>query len=215
MPRTLPLPSSSISTGLRQPVELDAFLLGVMHFLGARRRFGFASADRCSRPSRRRAAAIRASRPSPCCRRRPPRRACRAAAACRSRKVACAHQVAARQQLVRREHAVERLAGDAEHRRIARAGADEDGVEAQLVDHLLDGEEPPDQRVALELARRACAACRSRRRSPRWAAGSRDAVLQHAARLVERLVDGDVAAGLRHVGGAGHARRDPSRRCRP
>ena len=32
-----------------------------------------------------------------------------------------------------------------------------------------------------------------------------DAVLQHAARLVERLEHGDVAAGLGHVGGAGHA----------
>jgi hypothetical protein len=34
-----------------------------------------------------------------------------------------------------------------------------------------------------------------------------NAVFQHAARLVEGLVDGDVAAGLGHVGRAGHAGR--------
>ena len=50
----------------------------------------------------------------------------------KSREVARAHQVAARQQLVGREHAVQRLAGDAEKLRVARARADEYRVEAHL-----------------------------------------------------------------------------------
>ena len=115
------------------------------------------------------------------------------------------HQVAAREQLVGREHAVQRLARDAHEARVARAGADEHGMETHLVDHLLDGEEAPDQCVALEfhaeLLELADLGIHDRVRQ----AEVRNAVLEHAARLVEGLVDRDITARLGHVGRARHA----------
>ena len=122
-------------------------------------------------------------------------------------EIARAHQVAAREQLVSGEHAVQRLARNAHETRVARARANEHGVKAHLGDHLLDREQPPDQRVALELDAKARELLDldvdDRIRQPEI----RDAVLQHATRLVERLVYGHVAAGLGHVGGTRHAGR--------
>ncbi len=123
------------------------------------------------------------------------------------RELARVHQVAAGEQLVGGEHAVQRLAGNAREARIARAGADEHRMKAHLVDHLLDGEQATDQRVALEahaeLLELADLGVDDRVRQ----AEIRNAVLEHAAGLVEGLVDGDLAAGLGHVGCAGHAGR--------
>ena len=117
------------------------------------------------------------------------------------------HQVAARQQFVGRQHAVQRIAGNAEHRRIAGADADEHRVEAHLVDHLLDGEQAADQRVALELDAEFLQLVDLRVDHFVGQAEIRNAVAQHAARLVEGFVDGHVAPGLGHVRGAGHAGR--------
>ena len=103
------------------------------------------------------------------------------------------------------KHAVERIAGNAEHRRIAGAGADEDGVEAHLVDHLLDGEQAADQRVAFELDAELAQIVDFGVDHRVGQAEIGNAVFQHAAGLVERLEDGHLAAGLGHVGGAGHA----------
>ena len=120
-------------------------------------------------------------------------------------EIARAHQVAAREQLVGGEHAVQRLAGNAHETRIARAGADEHRVEAHLGDHLLDREQAPDQRVAFELDAEPLELVDLDVDHRVRQAEIRDAVLQHAARLVEGLVDGDVASRLGHVGGARHA----------
>ena len=115
------------------------------------------------------------------------------------------HQVAARQQLVRGEHAVQRLAGNPHEARVARAGADEHRLEPHLLDHLLDAEQPPDQRIALEAHAELRQLLDLRVHDRIRQAEVGDAVLEHAARLVEGLVHRDVATCLGHVGGAGHA----------
>src|SRR5436190_2120720 len=190
-----------------QPVELDAFLHRVMDLLDARRRLGGAApvdavhllgADAkrdAHRVHRGVAGADDGDAPAGLQRR------------VVAREVTAVHQVAARQPFVRREDAIERLAGDPHEARVARAGADEDGVKAHLAEHLLEGEQAPDERVALEPDAEA-------RELPDLdvddAVGQAevgDAVLQDAAGLVERLVHEDLAAGLGHVGGARHSRR--------
>ena len=158
----------------RQPVELDAFLARVVDLLDARRGLGLAAAvdavhllgaqaqRHAQRIHRRVAGADHRDALA-----RHQRRV-------EIRKVARAHQVAAREELVRRQHAVQRFAGNAHEARVAGAGADEHRVEAHLGDHLLDREEAPDQRVALEAHAELAAACRSRRRSRRSAGGNRE-----------------------------------------
>ena len=68
-------------------------------------------------------------------------------------------------------------------------------------------EQPPDQRVALEAHAELLELADLRVHDGVRQAEVRDAVLEHAARLVERLVDGHLAARLGHVGRAGHAGR--------
>ncbi len=116
------------------------------------------------------------------------------------------HQVAAREQFVRGEHAVQRLARNPHEARVAGAGADEHGVESHLLDHLLDAEEAADERVALELDAELLELADLGVDDRVGQAEVGDAVLEHAARFVEGLEDRHVAARLGHVGRAGHAR---------
>ena len=118
--------------------------------------------------------------------------------------IAGAHHVAAGQQLVRRQHVVQRIARDAHEFGIAGSGADEDGIEPHLTDHLLDREQPPDQRIALE----------SDPELPQIVDFGIDhlvgqpeignAVAQHSAGHMKGFEHRDLAAGLGHVGGARH-----------
>ena len=117
------------------------------------------------------------------------------------------HQVAAGQQFVGGKHAIERIARDTEHRRIAGAGADEDGIEAELIAHLLDGEQAADQRIALELDAELAQILDFRVDHLVGQAEIGDAVFQHAAGLMECLVDRHLASGLGHVGRTRHAGR--------
>ena len=80
-------------------------------------------------------------------------------------------------------------------------------MEAHLGDHLLDREEPPDQRVALEADAELLQLVDLHVDHRVGQAEIRNPVLEHAAGLVERLVDDHLAAGLRHVRGARHAGR--------
>ncbi len=121
------------------------------------------------------------------------------------RKVARPHQIAASEELVGRQHTVQRLAGNPHEARVARAGADEDRVESHLGDHLLDREQPADQGIALEFHAELLQLVDLDVDHRVRQAEIGNPVLEHAARLVERLVDDDFAPGLRHVRGAGHA----------
>src|SRR6266567_481944 len=187
-----------------KPVEFDPFLFGVVDLFAARRTLGATTAvdaidllraepeAHAHRVHRRIAGADD-----------------RHALAERERGVVIrellrAHQVAASQELVGGEHTVQRVAGNAEHRRVACAGADEHRVESHLVDHLLDGEQAPDQRVALEFDAELGEVADFGVDHLVGETDIGDAVLEHAARLVECLVNRDVAAGFGHVGGAGH-----------
>src|SRR6266545_5029573 len=190
---------------IREPVEVDAFFLGVMHFLGARWTFRLAAPV-----DARHLAGAQTQTDAQRVHRRVARADDRDVAPERQRRVVGrkllrSHQVAPREHFVRRQHAVQRIAGDAEHRRIAGAGADEHRIEAELVHHLLDREQAADQRVAFELdaelRKIADFGVDHVVRQPEV----RDAVAQHAARLVKRLEHRDVASRLRHVGGARHA----------
>src|SRR6516164_1403759 len=115
------------------------------------------------------------------------------------------HQIAAGEQFIGRQHAVEGFAWNAHEARVAGADAYEHRVIAHFGNHLFDGEQASDQRVALE----------SDAEFEQFAdlgidhavgqAKFRNAVFQHATRLVEGLIDRDIAAGFRHVGSAGHA----------
>jgi hypothetical protein len=188
-----------------QPVEFHAFLLGMMDFFRARRALRFAAA----------VDAIHLLRAQP---EADPRGIHRRVAgpddgdapAQRQRRVVVreflgAHQVAPRQQFVGREHPVQGVAGDSHHRRIAGASADEDAVKTHFADHLLDREQAPDQRIALEsdtqLGEVADFGVDYRVRQ----AEIGDAIFQNAARLMEGFEYRDVAPRLGHVRRAGHA----------
>src|SRR6266511_2067010 len=93
------------------------------------------------------------------------------------REDVAAHEVHAGEELVRRVDLARVLAGDPDERRGARADAEEHGVVALLF-------------AVDDLAREA---------------EGRDAVLEHAAHHVERLVDRHVGAELHEVGGGGEA----------
>ena len=75
----------------------------------------------------------------------------------------------------------------------------------EFADHLLDGEQASDQRVAFEPDAKLAQVGDFRVDHGVGQAEVRNAVAQHAAGQVERFIHRDVAAGLRHVGGAGHA----------
>jgi hypothetical protein len=190
-----------------EPLELDALLLGVMDFLGAGRRLLAAAtvqavdllgAESQAHPHRvhGRVAGADHRDATP-----------RLQRGVVVREVAGLHQVAARQQLVGREHAVQVLARNAHEARIACTGTDEHRVETHLLDHLLDREQPPDERVALEADAEALELADLRIDDLVRKTEVRNPVLEHAAGLVEGLVHGHLAAGLGHVGGAGHSGR--------
>ena len=188
-------------------MELDALFLGVMDFLGARRRLGLGAAidavhlfgAKSQRDAHGVHRGIAGADDGD------------ATAELQRRvvlgEVAGVHQIAAGEQFVGGQHAVERFTGNAHEARIAGAGADEYGVVAHLGEHLLDGEQAADQRVALELDAELDQLADLGVDHAVGQAEFGDAVFQDAAGLVEGLVDGDVATGLRHVGGASHAGR--------
>ncbi len=122
------------------------------------------------------------------------------------RIVAGAHQVAARQELVGRQDAVQRFARNAHEARVPGTGADEHRMESQLGHHLLDREQPADQRVAFELDPELLQLIELGVDHLVRQTEIGNAVLQHATGLMKRLVDGHVAAGLCHVGRASHSR---------
>ena len=116
-----------------------------------------------------------------------------------------AHEVHAGEELVRRVDLARVLAGDADERRGARADAEEHRVEALLLDELRDGEGLADDLVGLDLHALVGELLHLAVDDLAREAEGRDAVLEHAADHVERLVDGDVRAELHEVGGGGEA----------
>ena len=122
------------------------------------------------------------------------------------REAVAAHEVHARQELVRAVDGARELPGDPEEARRARARPDEDGVVAHLRLELRDRERLADDLVRLELhAERLEVLHLAVDRRARQAEG-RDPVLEDAADHVESLVDRDVGARLREVARAGEAR---------
>ena len=122
------------------------------------------------------------------------------------------HEVAARQELVGRVNTVEALTRDALEARQAGPRADEDGIEALFLQELIDRVEAAGHRVDLDLDAELLDVLdfllddRILRQ-----AELRDAVGQHAARLVQGLEDGHIVALLREVARAreaGRARAD-------
>ena len=186
-----------------EPVEFDAFLLRVVHFFDAARALGLGApvdaVDLFGAEPLADAGGVHRGIAGADHSDAPPERQGRVMAG-----IARAHHVAAGEQLVRRQHVVERIAGDAHELGIARAGADEDGVKPHLADHLLDREQPPDERVALELHPELAQVVDF---SVDHLVGQPEvgnAVAQHAAGHVEGLVYRDFAPGLGHVGRARH-----------
>jgi hypothetical protein len=187
-------------------VELDAFLLRVVHLLSAGRALGLGppvdAVDLLSAEPLADAGGVHRGIAGADHGDAPPERQ-----GCVVGGIARAHHVAAGKQLVRRQHVVEGVPWDPHELGIARAGADEDGMEPQLADHLLDCEQPPDERVAFEfhseLAQVVDLGIDYFIGQPEVG----NAVTQHAAGHVERLVHRDFAPGLGHVGGAGHSGR--------
>ena len=123
------------------------------------------------------------------------------------REVRRAHQVAARKQLVGGEDTVKRFAVDTHEARVAGTRADKDGVEAEFVEHLLDREQAPNQCIALDLHAQRLEVLKLGIENFVGEAELGDAVPQHATGLVQRLEDRDLASGLGHVRGTGHAGR--------
>ena len=80
-------------------------------------------------------------------------------------------------------------------------------MKTHLVNHLLDREESSDQRIAFKLDAELLQVVDLGVDHLVGQTEIRNAVLQNAARLVKGLVHRDVATGLGHVGGAGHAGR--------
>ena len=116
-----------------------------------------------------------------------------------------AHEVHAGEELVRRVDLARELAGDAEEGRGARADAEEHRVVALLLDELRDGEGLADDLVGLDLHALVGELLHLAVDDVARQAEGRDAVLEHAAHHVERLVDRDVGAVLHEVGGGGEA----------
>ena len=118
------------------------------------------------------------------------------------------HQVVAGQELVGGEDAVGVLARDAHEAGQAGAGADEHGLEAFLVHQGVDGDGPADDHVQFDLDAEGLDGLDLGGHDlvlRKTELG--DAVLEHAARTVQRLEDGHVIAELRKVRGAGQAGR--------
>jgi hypothetical protein len=193
--------------GRREPVELDTFLLRVVDFLGPRRRFvgrapvqahhlfgaqpqahpqrvhrGVAGADDGHAPARLQRRVV-------------------------ARKVACPHQVAACQQFVGRQHAVERFTRNAHEAGITRPRAHKQRMKAHFGEHLLQCEQPAHQSVALEAYAQLLELADLDIHHAVGQAEVGYAVLQHAAGFLEGFIDDHFAARLGHVGGAGHAGR--------
>ena len=120
-------------------------------------------------------------------------------------EVAGAHQVAAGQEFVGREDAVQGIAGDAQGGRVTGTDTDEDGVKTHFGNHLFEGKEASDQRIAFELDAQLDELVDFGIDHRVGQAEIRDAVFQHAAGLVEGLEHGNFAAGLGHIRRAGHA----------
>ena len=118
------------------------------------------------------------------------------------------HEVTAREELIGRVDAVEALARNALEARQAGTRANEDGIEALFLQELVDRVETTGHRVDFDLDAELLDVLdlllddRVLRQTE-----LRDAVGQHAARLVQRLEDGHIIALLREVARAGEARR--------
>src|SRR6266511_807910 len=121
------------------------------------------------------------------------------------REDVAAHEVHAGEELVRRVDLARVLAGDPDERRGARADAEEHGVVALLLEELRDGEGLADDLVRLDLHALVDELLHLAVDDLAREAEGRDAVLEHAAHHVERLVDRHVGAELHEVGGGGEA----------
>ena len=123
------------------------------------------------------------------------------------------HEVDAGQELVGREHADVVLAGDAHEVRQTGAGAEEDCVETVLREQLLDARGLTDDEVAADLDTELLEVADLVLDDFLGQPELGDAVDQHAAGLVQRLVDSDLVAAQRKVGGAGETRRPRTDHC--
>ena len=115
------------------------------------------------------------------------------------------HEVDAGQKFVGRVHAVEVLAGDALKARKPRAGADEHSVVA-LVEQFVQGDRAADHGVCLDLHAQRLDGGDLLAHQALGQAEFGDAVDQHAAGGVQRLVDGYIVTQLGEVARAGQAR---------
>ena len=117
------------------------------------------------------------------------------------------HQVDAGEELVGGVDALEALARDAHEAGQAGAGADEHGLEAHVVEQLVDGQHLADDHVRLDVhaegAEVVDLAVDDRLRQTEL----RNAVAEHAAGDVQRLVDRDLVAHARQIARAGQAGR--------
>ena len=203
--------------GAPEPVERDALFLGVAELLDAGGSLGLrAPVDAADRPRRRGARETRrqsiAVLPAPMTTMLLPERDGRVLVG----EVVAAHEVHARQELVRAVDLAGELAGDAEERGRARARSDEDGVEPLLREELRDRERLADDLVRLEADAHVLEllhlAVDDVARQPE----GRDPVAQDAADDVQRLEDRHVRAVAREVarareaGRAGAHDRDPA-----
>ena len=115
------------------------------------------------------------------------------------------HQVDAGQVLVGGVHANQGLAGDLHEHGQARAGADEDGLEAVLLEQLGDGEHLADDHIQLNLHAHLLQLLHFPLNHRLGQTELGDAVAQHASGHMEGLKDGDLIAETGQLAGAGQA----------
>ena len=125
-----------------------------------------------------------------------------------ARRVERAHQVAARQELVGGENPVQALARNAHEPGQAGTGADEDRLETLAVEQFVDGNRTAHHYVGLDRHAESADAVDFRLHHPFLRKTElRNAVLQHAARLVEHFKNRHGITQFRQVAGAGQSGR--------
>ena len=117
------------------------------------------------------------------------------------------HQVDAGQVLVGGVDAQQALAGDPEEAGQAGAGAQEDGLVALVGEQLIDGNGPADHCVGDHLHAQSLQSGHLAGHDGLGQTELGDAVDQHAAGLVEQLVNGDLVTHTGQVAGAGQSGR--------